>query len=361
MAIAFNPKFEYVAVDVGRHVYIVAAELLQRHAPKNVRLGGSRRSLATFPGAKLERAVFRHPFLDRDSSASSPITSPLEQGTGAVHTAPGHGQEDYAIGQQVRPRRSPAPSMPPAASINHERAGTLPTNSSARPSGKANPIVIEILRERGALLAPRQDRAQLPALLALPQPTHLPRHRAVVHRHGDADALAEADADTFRQRALDAIKRVNWDPSWGEERISNMIATRPDWCISRQRVWGVPIIVFLLRELPRAAHRRRRSTSHRRALRQAKPPTSGTATTPPNCCRRTPHARSCGSKEFRKEIDILDVWFDSGSRHLAVLEPEPDLQFPADMYLEGGDQYRGWFQSSLLVAVGLRDTRALHA
>ena len=153
---------------------------------------------------------------------------------------------------------------------------------------------------------------------------------------------------------------MKWMPAWGEERISNMIATRPDWCISRQRVWGVPIIVFYCESCQRAAHRSQDSGSRRGAVRASTPPTSGTSASAAELMRPGRRLRaSAAAREFRKETDILDVWFDSGSSHLAVLTPENGLPWPADMYLEGGDQYRGWFHSSLLVGVGLQGRRAV--
>jgi isoleucyl-tRNA synthetase len=160
---------------------------------------------------------------------------------------------------------------------------------------------------------------------------------------------------TFRQRALDEIKRVTWDPSWGEERISNMVATRPDWCISRQRIWGVPIAVFLCN----ACHEPLNNEAINKSIVKLFEKHGADAWYSHDVAELLPKnttCPNCGSKDFRKEMDILDVWFESGASWLAVLEQEPELQFPADLYTEGGDQHRGWFQSSLLNAVGLRDT-----
>ena len=170
----------------------------------------------------------------------------------------------------------------------------------------------------------------------------------------------EASQTTFRERAQDEIKRVVWDPAWGEERISNMIATRPDWCVSRQRIWGVPIAVFLCEKCheplnDEAINKRVVSAFevdgadvwYQRDVASLLP--AGTAC--PNC----------GGTEFRKELDILDVWFESGASWNAVLEAEPELRFPADLYMEGGDQHRGWFHSSLLSAVGLKDVAPYRA
>jgi isoleucyl-tRNA synthetase len=160
---------------------------------------------------------------------------------------------------------------------------------------------------------------------------------------------------TFRQRALDEIKRVAWDPTWGEERISNMVATRPDWTISRQRIWGVPIAVFLCE----SCHEPLNDPAINRSIVELFEREGADAWYRPDVGALLPKkttCANCGSKDFRKEMDILDVWFESGASWLAVLEQEPELQFPADMYTEGGDQHRGWFQSSLLNAIALRDT-----
>ena len=159
---------------------------------------------------------------------------------------------------------------------------------------------------------------------------------------------------TLRQRALDEIKKVKWDPAWGEERISNMIATRPDWCISRQRIWGVPIAVFFCEGCGKPLNDRKQSTSAVVDLFAAKALTPGTRADAAELLPAGNQLRNAAAPTFRKEMDILDVWFESGSSQAAVLGHEPDLPWPADLYLEGGDQYRGWFHSSLLCAVGTR-------
>ena len=210
---------------------------------------------------------------------------------------------------------------------------------------EANPIVIEILRAHHALLATEKIDHSYP---------HCWRcHKPTIFRATEQWFIG-MDRNDLRQHALDAISQVRWMPAWGEERISNMIATRPDWCISRQRVWGVPIIVFYCDALPRAAHRPQDSGRRRAAVRASTPPTSGIERTAAELLPPGIACAKCGGAEFSKENDILDVWFDSGSSHLAVLTPENDLPWPADLYIEGGDQYRGWFHSSLLVGVGLK-------
>jgi isoleucyl-tRNA synthetase len=349
MAIAFHPKYEYVAVAVAHAavgsqtpVYIVAADLLQVTAEKcnwtNYEI------LARFPGARLERAVFHHPFLERESLGILADHVTLEQGTGAVHTAPGHGQEDYVVGRQYG-IETYCPVDAGGRFYHAEgAAGRLPEELIGKTVWEANPIVIEILRAHHALLATEKIEHSYP---------HCWRcHRPTIFRATEQWFIGMEQND-FRRHALEAIRQVRWLPEWGQERISNMIATRPDWCISRQRVWGVPIVVFycdrcrepltdrkILDGIVRLFAEHTADVWYERTAAELLPP--GIA-----CAK-------CGATEFSKETDILDVWFDSGSSHLAVLTAANNLTWPADLYIEGGDQYRGWFHSSLLVGVGLK-------
>ena len=342
VAIAFNPKFEYVAAEVGDAVYIVAGDLLQVTAEK---CGWTEpRVVAKFAGAKLDRAVFRHPFLERDSLGLLADHVTLEQGTGAVHTAPGHGQEDYVSARQYGIEvYCPVDA---AGRFFHATgaAGRLPEELIGKTVWEANPLVIEILKAHGALLAMEK--------LAHSYPHCWRCHRPVIFRATEQWFIG-MERNDFREHALEAVRHTRWIPEWGQERISNMIASRPDWCISRQRVWGVPIIVFYCEGCREPLTDRkildgivllfREHTAdiwYERTAAELLP--VGT-----RCAK-------CGGKEFSKENDILDVWFDSGSSHLAVLNGRFGLEWPADMYIEGGDQYRGWFQSSLLVGTGLK-------
>jgi len=349
MAIAFHPKYEYVAVAVvgqvappANPVYIVAADLLAVTAQKcgwiNYEI------LARFPGARLEGAVFHHPFLERDSPGILADHVTLEQGTGAVHTAPGHGQEDYVVGRQYG-LATYCPVDAAGRFFHAEGAsGTLPEEIIGKTIWEANPIVIEILRAHHALLATERIEHSYP---------HCWRcHKPTIFRATEQWFIG-MDLNNFRQAALEAIRQVRWKPDWGQERISNMIAVRPDWCISRQRVWGVPIIVFycdrcrepitdrkILDSIVRLFAEHTADVWYQRTAAELLPPGM-------TCAK-------CGATEYSKETDILDVWFDSGSSHLAVLTPANQLHWPADMYIEGGDQYRGWFHSSLLIGVGLK-------
>src|SRR5437016_4334732 len=342
MAIAYNPRFEYAAVDVAGDVYLVAEDLLKVTAEK---LGWKDyTALGTFQGARVEGAVFRHPFLERDSAGIVADHVTLEQGTGAVHTAPGHGHEDYAIGQKY----GIATFCPVDAAGRFFHAegapGRLPEDLIGKTVWEANPIVIEHVKAAGALLGLEK--------LAHSYPHCWRCHNPVIFRATEQWFIG-MERNDFRSAALEAIKHVKWMPEWGEERISNMIAVRPDWCISRQRVWGVPIPIFYCEAC-------REPVTDRRFL---DPIVALIAEHTADVWYERPAAEllpaghkcaKCGATEFSKETDILDVWFDSGSSHLAVLNERFDLPWPADVYLEGGDQYRGWFHSSLLVGTGIK-------
>ena len=342
MAIAYHPKFEYSAIEAAGRVYIVASDLVKATAEK---CGWeSYSAIASFPGSNLEGAVFRHPFLDRDSAGILADHVTLEQGTGAVHTAPGHGQEDYVIGRQYGiPTYCPVDA---AGRFYHAEgaSGRLPEELIGKTVWQANPMVIEILKSSGALLATEKISHSYP---------HCWRcHNAVIFRATEQWFIG-MERNGFRQAALDAIKQVKWMPAWGEERISNMIATRPDWCISRQRVWGVPIIVFYC-EGCREPVTDRKILDNVVALFREHSADIWYERSAAELLPEGYRCAKCSGAEFSKESDILDVWFDSGSSHLAVLNDRYDLPWPADVYLEGGDQYRGWFHSSLLVGTGLK-------
>ncbi len=342
LAISFHPSYIYVAAETAGDVYIVAKDLLDQTTLdcgwQDVEV------VAEFPGARLETTVFRHPFLERDSIGILGEHVTLEQGTGAVHTAPGHGQEDYVIGQ--------AYGLPVYCPVDgagkffaaEGAAGKLPEELLGKTIWQANPLVIEILKNAGALLAEKNIEHSYPHCWRCHHPT--------IFRATEQWFIG-MDRNNLRERALEAIKTVKWTPSWGQERISNMIATRPDWCISRQKLWGVPIIVFYCEGCQEPLTDRKildrvvdqfRHNSVDIWYSQSAAELAG----PDAKCGK------CGGKSFRKESDILDVWFDSGVSHLAVLTPENSLPWPCDLYLEGGDQYRGWFHSSLLVGVALK-------
>ena len=342
LGISFHPRYLYTAVEVAGDTYIVAQELLEATAAA---CGWeSWQVAATFEGSKLAGTVFRHPFIDRDSIGLIGEHVTLEQGTGAVHTAPGHGQEDYVIGvENGLPVYCPVDGA--GRFFEAEGApGRVPEELIGKSVWDGNAIVIDILKKAGALAAQRQIDHSYPHCWRCHHPT--------IFRATEQWFIG-MDRNDLRQKALAAIQHVKWNPAWGEERIGNMIATRPDWCISRQRAWGVPIIVFYCEACQEPLTDRKILD---RVVDLIRLHTADVWYSTDASELVGPDARCsrCGSQAFRKESDILDVWFDSGASHLAVLTPENNLPWPSDMYLEGGDQYRGWFHSSLLIAVALR-------
>ena len=343
LAICFHPKYEYVAVDTPQGITIVAEGLLPQVAEA---LGWDKTVLARFPGAKLENAVFRHPFLDRDSVGLLAEHVTLEQGTGAVHTAPGHGQDDFVVCQRYGiPVYCPVDAA--GRMFQAEGApGALPEELLGKSVWDANPLVIQLLDRAGALAAQAKVEHSYP---------HCWRcHNPVIFRATEQWFIG-MEREELRTKALAAIRAVKWHPEWGEERMTNMIAMRPDWCISRQRVWGVPITIFYCEGCSEPFTDKRVLDGVVELFRQHTADIWYSKTAAelmgPGC-----QCSKCGGTTFRKETDILDVWFDSGSSHLAVLTRRNDLEWPSDMYIEGGDQYRGWFHSSLLIGVGLKDS-----
>jgi isoleucyl-tRNA synthetase len=337
LAIAVHPDEEYVALDAGGETLVVASKLVDAFA-QAAGLVAPRRVVA-FPGRRLEGLEYRHPWIDRTGKVASATFVEMDAGTGLVHIAPGHGEEDYDLGKALGLRvYNPVDDDGRfVADVEHFAGQTV---------WEANPRIVAHLRSTGALVAEQPLTHTYPHCWRCKNPT--------LFRATEQWFIA-LDKDGLRGRALDAIRRdVRWVPGWGEERIFNMVAHRPDWTISRQRVWGVPIVAFYcercdavlvseaivdhVAKIFRDGHGA--DEWHARPARELLPP--GT-----RCAR-------CESEEFRKETDILDVWFDSGCSHAAVLETRPELRWPAELYLEGSDQHRGWFHSSLLEAIGTR-------
>jgi len=362
LAVAFHPSFEYVALaagqDAGAPVYIVASELAASVATA-CKLGEPT-VLARFPGSRLDRTTFQHPFLDRSILGVNADYVTADQGTGAVHTAPSHGVDDFYTG--IRYGLDATTRVDAAGVIHLDTSAWHEANLPAFDGKKvfaANPLIIELLRERGALLAREEIHHSYP---------HCWRcHKPVIFRATEQWFIgletpvlrSDGSETTFRQLTIEQIATVNWDPAWGQDRITNMIATRPDWCISRQRIWGVPIAVFLCNGcnawIEDPALNARIVKLFETEGAEAWHTTQVKDLLPANA-----RCVKCGGSEFRKEMDILDVWFDSGSSWHAVAETDPDLREAYNrpdrtvLYLEGGDQHRGWFHSSLLASVALR-------
>jgi isoleucyl-tRNA synthetase len=334
MAVAFHPDFEYLAVaDGGGEAYILES---RRYEPTLDETGLKAPTiLARIPGNKFDRIEIQHPFLDRKLVGVLADYVTAEDGTGCVHTAPGHGREDYETGMKYG-----IEIYCPVGDAGEFTEG-LP-EYKGKTVFEANESIVELLKVRGTLVGP-------PGWLSHSYPHCWRCHNPVIFRANE-QWFVNIDHAGLRQRALEEIRKVRWLPAWGEERISNMIATRPDWCISRQRVWGVPITVFhcedcqkplldarLARPAVELFRKEGADAWYTHSVEELLPP--GTK------------CPGCGSTRLRKETDILDVWFDSGSSHFAVLGRRPDLPWPSDVYLEAGDQHRGWFHSSLLVGL----------
>jgi isoleucyl-tRNA synthetase len=341
MAVAFHPDEEYVGLESGGEVYIVAAKLAADVVAK-CNLAGAR-EIARFRGRKLERLNFQHPFLDRKILGVLADYVAMDTGTGVVHTAPSHGAEDFATGAKYGLD----------ATSNVDEKGILHNGLPEYDGLKvwdANAPIIELLKKRGALLHQEKLEHSYP---------HCWRcHNPIIFRATEQWFISmEAPmpgGGTLRSRTLEDIKKVRWDPAWGEERMYNMIATRPEWCISRQRVWGVPIAVFLCQSCGKplndhAVNRRVVELFVRGGSDSWYTPEADAVLPAGTKC---PH---CGGTKFEKEFDIFDVWLESGSSYLALRAAESEYPWPSDLYLEGGDQYRGWFQSALLCGMGVKN------
>jgi isoleucyl-tRNA synthetase len=333
LAVALHPQFDYVAVEAGGQVLILAEGLLKQCLEKfGIK---EHRILEKFKGVKLEGLKARHPFLDRDSLVILGDHVTLEAGTGAVHTAPGHGQEDYEVGLRY--------GLDVYAPVDQKGRFTKETGEFAgQQVFKANAGIIELLKSRGALLASEKISHSYPHCWRCKNP--------VIFRATEQWFISMKTNDLLK-KAVENIHTVTWVPAWGKDRILGMMETRPDWCISRQRAWGVPIIAFTCRscnELLLDA----KVVDHVAGIVEKEGADAWFVRTPAELVPAGTKCAKCGSTDLAKEMDILDVWFDSGVSHAAVLRQRPELSWPADMYLEGSDQHRGWFQSSLLSSVG---------
>src|SRR5256885_6398159 len=410
LGIAVHPDFEYVAFERGDEVYIVASELLDAVVQMCARGEidrelrdqtdanqfaiaevSSPNVLARFRGSKLDRLEAQHPWIDRPSlfmlgehvtlggEANAEVeldvrdarekSATSKAGTGLVHTAPGHGHDDFVIGKQY--------GLDIYCPVDN--AGRF-TNEVEHFAGlsvfEANPKIVEFMRERGVLLFTEQYdhryphcwRCKNPVIFrATPQwfiSMDQAGNEAVEKDEDDRDRSnftsnfvdgESLDEQSLRAMALREVdERVRWIPAWGRDRMRNMLKGRPDWCVSRQRVWGVPIPAFycakcshviadpnIIRHVADIFEKESADAWYKREASELLPESF--------VCDK------CGGTEFTKESDILDVWFDSGSSSIAVLEARDNLRWPADVYIEGGDQFRGWFNSSLFVGVAVHD------
>jgi len=336
LAIAVHPDFNYVAVDVGGEVYILAEGLLEGVMEK---FGIQKyQILEKFLGKRLEGLKCRHPFLGRDSLIILASYVTLDAGTGCVHTAPGHGQEDYESGVQY--------GLEIYSPVDDDGRFTKDVPFFA---GQfvfdANAAVNRKLAEVGALLKEEVMVHSYP---------HCWRTNDPIIFRATEQWFISMDKKGLRKNALKSINEVTWIPPWGRDRIYGMIENRPDWCVSRQRAWGIPIIVFYCSTCKQPLISQE-TIDHVARLFEAKGADIWFEEEADRLLPKGAQCTQCGGKVFSKEMDILDVWFDSGVSYAAVLENRDDLEFPASLYLEGSDQHRGWFHSSLLTSVGTRD------
>ncbi len=337
LAVALHPNFEYVAAesDTGE-VYILARDLVAscmgKFGIENYHI------IADFDAKSIENKRCRHPLYDRESIIILGIHVTLDAGTGCVHTAPGHGREDYDVGLQY--------GLDVYSPVDDSGRFTEDVDYfSGQFVFDANDNITAKLDENGALLASESMDHSYP---------HCWRCKEPVIFRATPQWFISMDKTGLRQKALDEIDRVQWVPHWGRERIYGMIENRPDWCVSRQRSWGVPIIAFYCDECESLLFNQQ-TIDHVCDLFEEHGADIWYEKEPKDLLPSDMVCPECGSQTFRKETDILDVWFDSGVSHAAVLEPRDYLEWPADLYLEGSDQHRGWFHSSLLTAVGTRN------
>ena len=332
VAITIDGTFEYSLVDTGKEKYILATELVNNV----MMLAGIKdfKEIKKFTGAELEGILCKHPFLDRTSrvvlGSDDTILVELTTGTGAVHTAPGYGKEDYLCGIKngleivvtVDGKGYQTEGAGPFAGLFYE---------------ESNNAIINWLEENGYLLDKEEINHSYPHCWRCKKP--------IVFR---ATSQWFASVEGFRKEALEEIKKVKWVPAWGEDRITDMVKDRTDWCISRQRTWGVPIPIFYCEDCGKEYVTEESIEKIQKIFKEKG--SNAWFDLPVEELLPENAKCECGCNKFTKETDIMDVWFDSGSSHLGVLK-ERNLPWPADLYLEGNDQYRGWFQSSLLVSV----------
>jgi isoleucyl-tRNA synthetase len=335
VAIAVHPGHDYVLVKAGREQLIMAKALadgvMAKAALKDFTI------IKTFKGRDLDGIETKHPFIDRRSKVVLAEYVSMEEGTGCVHTAPGHGQEDYFTGKRYN-----LPTIMPV-----DQRGKF-DNTAGEFSGMkvydANNKIVEKLKSLGALVHEEEVRHSYP---------HCWRCKKPVIFRATEQYFMKIDHDGLREEMLGAISsKVKWIPGAGEARISAMVRNRPDWCLSRQRYWGVPIIAFYCKgckELLLDA----KVIEHVASLVEKEGADIWFANKEPDLLPKGTACKKCGGADFAKETDIIDVWFDSGVSHQAVLKKDKELDYPCELYLEGSDQHRGWFQSALITAMAM--------
>jgi isoleucyl-tRNA synthetase len=344
LALAVNPHIEYGTIEYKDEIYILAkhiikdmlpvlADAFEAYSPDEGKVLGK-----SFKGEELVGVKACHPFIERDSVVIPGEFVSVEEGTGVVHIAPGHGEEDYGAGLRE--------GLDIFAPVDDRGrfAGSGVESIEGEFVFKADALILEILEERGALLAADSITHSYPHCWRCKKP--------VIFRATEQWFISMGHED-LRGRCLKEVDRVAWVPSWGRDRIYGMIESRPDWCISRQRAWGVPITVVTCR----ACGEHVKDPGAVKKIISLIQEKSSDVWFELKAAEILPHGHrcvKCGGSDFIKETDILDVWFESGVSHAATLNERTGLSWPADMYLEGSDQHRGWFQSSMLASVGTR-------
>jgi isoleucyl-tRNA synthetase len=340
VAICVGPRYEYSVIKCGDEYYVMATDLYE-NAMSEAELTDYE-VVGTIKGAELEYMKTRHPFIDRESLLIVGEHVTLESGTGCVHTAPGHGVDDYNVCTNY-------PEIPVICPVNADGVLTEEAGQFAGlTTDEANKKIAIYLDENGYLFALKKIIHQYPHCWRCKTP--------ILFRATDQWFCS---VDDFKDKAVDAINTVNWIPAWGKDRITAMVRDRKDWCISRQRKWGVPIPIFYCKDCGEPYVNKDAML----AVADLFGKEGSNAWFEKEASEILPEGTACpkcGCREFTKEKDIMDVWFDSGSSHRAVCKQRPYLGTPADLYLEGNDQYRGWFQSSLLTSVATEGTAPYH-
>ncbi len=332
LAIALHPNYDYALLEDEKEAFIIALKTKERIEEI---IGRELKLLKTVKGSELENIKVHHPFLDRTVPLLLADFVTLEEGTGCVHSAPGHGPEDYEMGVKY--------GLEPFSPLDDKGRFTseIPILEGLR-YDEANKKIIEIMKENGTLLHLDEITHSYPHCWRCKKP--------VIFR---ATPQWFINVSAFREEALRAIDEVEWIPDWGKNRIYNMVRDRSDWCLSRQRVWGVPIPAFYCKACGKEIITEETIDKTKKFF-EKEGSSSWFLKSAEEILGKDFKCPHCGSsKGFEKETDIMDVWFDSGTSHFAVLEEDPDLKWPADMYLEGTDQHRGWFQTSLLTSVAI--------
>ena len=331
VAICVGPRYEYSVIKCGEEFYVMATELYKSAMEEAGKTDYE--VVGAIQGSELEYMKTQHPFLDRQSLLIVGDHVTLESGTGCVHTAPGHGVDDYNVCRNY-------PEIPVICSVNGDGVLTEEAGQFAGlTTDEANKKIAIHLDETGALFALKKIIHQYPHCWRCKSP--------ILFRATDQWFCS---VDDFKDEAVKAINEVQWIPAWGQERITSMVRERKDWCISRQRKWGVPIPIFYCKDCGEPLIDKTAMLSVADVFAKE----GSNAWFDHDASEMLPagtKCAKCGCTSFDKEKDIMDVWFDSGSSHTAVVRRRGYLNFPADLYLEGNDQYRGWFQSSLLTSV----------